>query len=52
MTTGDRVIVYANVDAEDNILEAHVANLDRSRTLVMVILVFMVVLVILGGGKV
>ncbi|MEQ8236415.1 MAG: YibE/F family protein [Syntrophomonadaceae bacterium] len=51
LTVGDRVIVYANVDAQDKIIEAHVANLDRSKTLVVVTLAFVAVLVILGGRK-
>jgi len=37
---GDRVIVYTRVDNNANVLDAHVANLDRSRTVQLIILAF------------
>lgn len=51
LTAGDKVIVFANVDSQDQIVEAFIANPDRSGTVKAVVLAFMAVLIILGGRK-
>ena len=51
LTPGDKVIVFANIDSQNQIVEAFIANPNRSGTVKAMVLAFMAVLIILGGRK-